>query len=260
MAPDLELALAAADTADRLTLSSFRRSSLAVETKPDSTPVTEVDRGTESAIRQLLARESPADAVVGEEMGRTGSGDRRWVIDPIDGTVNFIRGIPVWATLIALEVGGTMDVGVVSAPALGRRWWAQRGHGAFAGAPGRPGAPIRVSGIARLADAAVSAAGFGDFPQPERLLSLALKARHQRGFGDFWQHMLVAEGAFDIGIDPVCSLWDNAALQVIVTESGGKFTDLSGCPRPDGGSAVSSNGLFHDEVIAVLGGAGGGPE
>jgi histidinol-phosphatase len=257
MTPDLELALEAVDTADRVTLSAFRRASLAVERKADRTPVTEADRGAEAAVRQLISRERPSDGILGEEMGTTGDGDRRWVIDPIDGTVNFVRGLPVWATLVALEVDGVMDVGVVSAPALGRRWWAQRGHGAFAGPIGQAGGPIRVSSIANLAEAGISAGCVHHFVDPQRWVELASKVDHDRGFGDFWQHMLVAEGALEAALDPVDSIWDNAALQVIVEEAGGKFTDFSGVARVDGGSAVSSNGLVHDEVIAVL--SGGGP-
>jgi histidinol-phosphatase len=259
MALDLELALSACDLADRLTLSAFRRPTLAVETKLDLSPVTEADKGAELAIRQLIARERPADAVLGEEMGTTGHGDRRWVVDPIDGTVQFVHGIPVWATLLALEVGGVVEVGVVSAPALGRRWWARRGHGAYAGDPGDVGERISVSRVADIAQASISCGCIGDFPFPERLVELALKVKHDRGFGDFWQHMLVAEGACDAALDPIDSFWDIAALQVIVEEAGGKFTDFAGQRRLDGGNAVSSNGLVHDQVIAALSGAGPGP-
>jgi len=259
MALDLELALEACDLADRITLSAFRRPSLAVETKADQSPVTEADKATELAIRQLIGRERPADAVLGEEMGSTGRGERRWVVDPIDGTVQFVHGIPVWATLLALEVEGVMELGVVSAPALGRRWWARRGQGAYAGAPGDAGERISVSGVAGLAEASISCGCIRDFPFPERLVELAAKVRHDRGFGDFWQHMLVAEGACDAALDPVDSLWDIAALQVIVEEAGGRFTDFAGERRLDGGNAVSSNGLVHDYVIAALGGPGPGP-
>jgi histidinol-phosphatase len=251
---DLQLALRAADLADRITLPGFRRPSLQVETKPDHTPVSEADRGAEAAIRGLLARERPADSVLGEEAGSTGSGARRWVIDPIDGTVNFVRGIPVWATLIGLEVDGLMQVGVASAPALGRRWWALRGEGAFAAAPGEPGERIKVSTVADLAEAAISSSSARDFPDPERYLEVALRAGRDRGFGDFWSHVLVAEGACEAALDPVVSVWDVAALQVIVEEAGGKFTDFSGQSRLDGGSALSSNGLVHAEVIALLSG------
>ena len=154
------------------------------------------------------------------------------MIDPIDGTANFVRGVPVWATLIGLEVDGVMKVGVVSAPALGRRWWAERGNGAFAGPPGVPGRRIKVSDISQLADATVSSGSMGDFPNPARLVELTAKIKRDRGFGDFWSHMLVAEGACEVGLDPVVAIWDVAALQVIVEEAGGKFTDFSGADPP----------------------------
>lgn len=254
MSSDLELALAAADLADRITLSFFRLASLSVGTKPDDSPVSEADTAVEAAVRKLVANEKPVDAVVGEEMGASGEGDRRWIIDPIDGTVNFVHGIPVWATLIALEYGGTIQVGTVSAPALGRRWWAERGHGSFAGEPGGAGDPIRVSGTTDLAEATVSYGCIGDFLHPERVIALAARAKRDRGFGDFWQHMLVAEGCCDVAIDPVTSLWDNAALKVIVEEAGGKFSDFAGIARPDGGNSISTNGLVHDEIVSLLAG------
>lgn len=256
MGGDLDLALLAADMADAITLEAFRRPSLAVETKADSSPVTEADRGVEAMVRQLLAQERPGDAVLGEEMGgelgSTAENSRRWVVDPIDGTVNFVHGVPVWATLLGLEVDGVMTVGVVSAPALGRRWWAERGNGAFAGEPGGPGSPVNVSNIAQLADATVSSGSVGDFPDPGRAVELMTKVKRDRGFGDFWSHMLVAEGALEVGLDPVVAIWDVAALQVIVEEAGGKFTDFHGKARLDGGSAVSSNGLVHDDVVKFL--------
>jgi histidinol-phosphatase len=256
MATDLQLALRAADVADRLTISSFRRPSLVVQTKADLSPVTEADNAVEVAIRQLVAEEHPADAVLGEEMGSSGGGARRWFIDPIDGTVNFVRGIPVWATLVGLEVDGIMQVGVASAPALGRRWWASRGDGAFAGGPGQTGENIHVSSISSVAEATISCGGIGYFRAPERVARLAANAKRDRGFGDFWSHVLVAEGACEAGLDPVVSIWDIAPLQVIVEEAGGKFTDLHGQRRLDGGSALSSNGLVHDDIVAALAGAG----
>ena len=228
MGADLQLALVAADLADKITLEAFRRPSLAVEIKADETPVSEADRASEAAIRQLLGRERPKDAVLGEEMGGTGGSSRRWVLDPIDGTANFVRGVPVWATLIGLEVEGVMNVGVVSAPALGRRWWAERGHGAFAGPPGHPGQRIRVSEIAHLGEATISSGSVADFPDGARFLALSPGLKRDRGFGDFWSHMLVAEGACEAALDPVVAVWDVAALQVVVEEAGGKFTDFSG--------------------------------
>ena len=260
---DLHLALGLCDIADRITTAAFRRPGLAIETKPDLTPVTEADRGVEVALREELSRRRPGDAVLGEEFGLgEGSGHaasgRRWIVDPIDGTKNFVRGIPVWATLLALEEHGTLIAGVVSAPALGRRWWAGRGLGAFAGSPGgNDAARIRVSRVAALSDAQVSGASLSGWEErggPAGAVALALRCWRDRAFGDFWSHMLVAEGACEIALDPVVSLWDLAALQVIVEEAGGRFTDLAGVARADGGSAVSSNGLLHDEALAILNG------
>ena len=258
-AGDLELALQLCDIADRITSKAFRRPDLVVETKPDLTPVTEADREVELSIRDELAHCRPHDLIVGEEFGATGaqggaSGSRRWIIDPIDGTKNFVRGIPVWATLLALECDGRLIVGAVSAPALGRRWWASRGNGAFAGSPDN-GLPIRVSAVSDLADAQLSNGSLSGWEQrggPSRVVDLALRCWRDRAFGDFWSHMLVAEGGCEIALDPIVSLWDLAAIQVIVEEAGGRFTDLSGAPRPDGGSAISSNGILHDAALAIL--------
>jgi histidinol-phosphatase len=234
MNDDLRLALSLADAADAITMRSFQ-STFAVRTKADRTPVTEVDEAVERAIRATLERERPDDGIVGEEFGARGGAERRWIIDPIDGTKNFIRGIPVFGTLIALE----NRVGVISAPALHTRWWAARGEGAF-----RNGAPIRVSTIATLADAMIAS-----MEVDERYVALIRACGRARGFGDFWSHMLVAEGAAEIGIDPVVAHWDMAAVQVIVEEAGGRFTTLGGKARADGGSGLSTNGLLHDEVL-----------
>ena len=260
---DLRLALSLADSADAISISAFGRIDLLVETKADRTPVTEADRQVEQTVRARLSDSRPSDAVVGEEFGesrpdrdRSGpGGQRRWIVDPIDGTKNFVRRIPVWATLIALEEAGRVTVGVVSAPALGRRWWGGRGLGAFAGEPRGEGVAIRVSGVRDLADAHVSGSDLAAWDErggPSAFVDLATRCFWDRNFGDFWSHMLVAEGACDIGLDPVVSLWDLAALQVIVEEAGGRFTDLDGVARPDGGSAISSNGILHDEALAIL--------
>ena len=260
---DLQLALELCDIADRITTAAFRRPDLAVDTKPDLTPVTEADRGVELALREELQRRAPGDVVLGEEFGEgpgstAGGQSRRWIVDPVDGTKNFVRGIPVWATLLALEEEGSMTIGVVSAPALGRRWWAERGHGAYAGPPddAAGAAPITVSRVSSLADAQLSGgslSGWDERGGPDGVVELALRCWRDRAFGDFWSHMLVAEGACEIALDPVVSLWDLAAVQVIVEEAGGRFTDLGGTARADGGSAMSSNGLLHDEALAILG-------
>jgi histidinol-phosphatase len=250
MTDDLALALRLADAADALTLARFRALDLAVTQKPDLTPVSDADLAVEDAVRTLLARHRPDDAVLGEEHGTTGSGPRQWVLDPLDGTKSFVRGVPVWATLIALRVDGVTEVGVVSAPALGRRWWASRGGGAFAN-----GEPIRVSAVADIADASLSyssLSGWEEQGRLEGLLQLSRDCWRTRGLGDFWSHVLVAEGAVDASFEPEVSLWDTAPLQVIVEEAGGRFSDLSGQARPDGGSIVCSNGLLHEHVLARL--------
>lgn len=241
MSPDLSLALELADLADGIALSRFRARDLRVETKPDLSPVTEADTAVEQAIRTRLATDRPRDGVLGEEFAVVPAlkGGRRWIVDPIDGTRNYSRGIPVWATLIALEDDGVLQVGVVSAPALGRRWWAERGSGALA-----DGQPIRVSAVARVEDAVLC------FAVEQQLPEIATRCWHARGFGDFWAHMLVAEGAADGAIDAVgVSIWDLAAVRIVVEEAGGRFSDATGLARIDGRSAVSSNGLLHDELL-----------
>ena len=241
MGPDLELALRLADAADAISLPRFR-SGLAIETKPDLTPVTEADRAVEAELRRLLTEERPDDAVLGEEGGAAGAGSRRWIVDPIDGTRNYARGIPVWATLIALESDGVVSVGVVSAPALGRRWWAERGGGGYAN-----GEPMHVSAIGRVEEAVLSFSIENDVP------ALAHRAWHARGLGDFWAHMLVAEGAVDGAVDAIgISEWDVAAVQVIVEEAGGRFSGFDGVSRIDSGTAITSNGLLHEELLAAV--------
>jgi histidinol-phosphatase len=241
VSPDLELALELADAADAISLPGFR-SGLVVETKPDLTPVTEADRGVEAELRRLLAAERPGDAILGEEEGTSGEGMRRWILDPIDGTRNYARGVPVWATLLALEDAGVIRLGVVSAPALDRRWWAERGQGAFAG-----GERLAVSSVARVEDAVLS------FAYEDGVPDLARRAWHVRGLGDFWAHMLVAEGAVDGAVDASgVREWDLASVQVIVEEAGGRFSDFSGVPRIDGPGAITSNGLLHDDLLSSV--------
>jgi histidinol-phosphatase len=237
---DLDFALSLADLADSISLPRFRALDLRVETKADLSPVTDADRAVERALRERVAAERPGDGVFGEEEGDEG-GDVRWILDPIDGTRNFSRGIPVWATLIALERSGEVVCGVVSAPALGRRWWAARGEGAFA-----DGQPIRVSGIAALSEAVACATHARD------LVSLEPHAWHARGLGDFWQHVLVAEGSVDAAVDAELALWDYAAVSLVVTEAGGRCTALDGRPPRADEQVVSSNGLLHDDVLQRL--------
>jgi len=241
VSPDLELAFELADAADAISFLRFR-TGLAVETKPDLTPVTEADRAVESELRRLLSEKRPDDAILGEEGGVSGESSRRWILDPIDGTRNYTRGVPIWATLIALEESGTVQLGVISAPAFGRRWSAERGKGAFA-----DGERLAVSTVARVEDAVLS------FAYEDGVPDLASRAWHVRGFGDFWAHMLVAEGAVDGAIDAVgVSEWDLAAVQVIVEEAGGRFSDFSGVSRIDGRGAVTSNGLLHNELLRAV--------
>jgi histidinol-phosphatase len=247
MNADLHLALELADAADAITLKHFQSATLAVRTKLDMSPVSEADEAVERMIRERLASERPDDSIVGEEFGTTGTGLRRWILDPIDGTKNYVRGIPVYATLIGVEENGRLSAGVVSAPALGRRWWASRGEGAFCN-----GKAMRVSQLARLEDSHLTYDSVTDFDQhggAVRFLALLRRCVRARGFGDFWAHMLVAEGAVEIALEPAVAPWDMAAVQIIVEEAGGRFTDMRGNARYDGGSALSTNGLVHDAVL-----------
>jgi histidinol-phosphatase len=252
--PDLDLALALADDADAITTARYRARDLAVEAKPDLTPVTDADRAVEQAIRTRLAAERPDDAFRGEEFGVVGDGPREWVVDPIDGTKNFVRGVPVWATLIALVDDGEPVVGVVSAPALGRRWWAATGAGAHL-REGNAERRIAVSEVGRLEDASLSYASLSGWAQLGRrdgFLRLTDRVWRTRAFGDFWSYMLVAEGAVDLAAEPDLSLWDMAALAPIVTEAGGRFTDLDGVDGVHGGNAAASNGKLHRQFIEAL--------
>ncbi|BBX17749.1 histidinol-phosphatase [Mycolicibacterium duvalii] len=251
---DLDLALALADEADALTMQRFGAIDLRVQTKPDMTPATDADLDAEKLLRRRLSEHRPADSVFGEEFGgqRDLSG-RQWVIDPIDGTKNFVRGVPVWATLIALLDEGTPIVGVVSAPALGRRWWAAAGRGAHTSFGGRT-RPITVSAVADLDAASLSYSDLttGWDAARTRFVALTDAVWRVRGYGDFWSYCLVAEGAVDIAVEPEVKLWDLAPLDILVREAGGRFTDLADRPGPHGGSAVATNGLLHDAVLAAL--------
>ncbi|HEV7754559.1 MAG TPA: histidinol-phosphatase [Mycobacteriales bacterium] len=257
-ADDLALAHVLADTADSISMARFKALDLRIDTKPDLTPVSDADRAVEEAIRSTLGRARPRDAVLGEEFGSSGStgATRRWIVDPIDGTKNYIRGVPVWATLIALLDGDQPVAGLVSAPALGRRWWAALGGGAYTGRQRSSATPIRVSDISALGDASLSYSSLTGWEEGGRLggfLDLTRQVWRTRGFGDFYSYVLLAEGAVDIAAEPEVSLWDLAALVPIVTEAGGEFTDLSGRPGPAGGSAVATNGKLHEDVLALLG-------
>ena len=244
MGPDLTFALELADTADAITLRRFRALDLRVETKPDLTPVTEADKATEEAIRDLVARHRSGEGVLGEEHGDDG-GDVRWIVDPIDGTRNYVRGLPIWATLIALQREGRLETAVVSAPALHRRWWAARGEGAYAG-----GQRVRVSAVDRLEDCVVSTTEWQEMPAG--WAELAARAWVGRGFGDFWQHCLVAEGAVDIAAEPSLQVWDYSAVQLLVEEAGGRCSTFAGGAPTAGGSFLATNGLLHETAAAIL--------
>jgi histidinol-phosphatase len=269
---DLALAHALADLADAISLDRYQAQDLVIATKPDNTPVTDADRAVETAIREALATHRNTDGLVGEEFGSDkGTSGRYWVIDPIDGTKNFMRGVPTWATLIALvnvDSSGIEEVivGIASAPALARRWSAAKGHGAFVrfssgniddlsedlGASSNE-KKISVSKVAKLSDASISYSdfvGWGDRLEPfQKMLASAWRTR---GIGDFWSHMLVAEGAVDIAIEPKLAVWDMAALDIIVREAGGAFTNTAGQNGPFGGSGVSTNGVLHNAVVNGL--------
>lgn len=256
---DLTLAHRLADAADAITLKRFQALDLTVTTKPDNTPVTDADKSSEEAIRALLHAHRPDDGIVGEEFGNEGvEKNRYWVIDPIDGTKNFLRGVPTWATLIALiertpDGGQRTVVSVVSAPALFRRWSAHIGGGAFVTINRETTKRIRVSEVAKIEDASISYsdfAGWGEMLAPfQKLLSQAWRTR---GYGDFWSHMLVAEGALEAAVEPVLALWDMAALDLIVTEAGGVFSNTAGVPGPHGGNGVSTNAALHSFIIESL--------
>jgi len=255
---DLRLAHILADDADSLTTNRFKALDLHVVNKPDLSPVTDADKTVEEGIRRTLSRARPRDAVTGEEQGSSGHGQRRWIVDPIDGTKNFIRGVPVWATLIALAVDDEVVVGCVSAPQLNRRWWASKDGGAWTGRSLLKASACKVSDVSRLEDASLSYSSLSGWEERDRLddfLSLSRRCWRTRAYGDFWSYMLVAEGAVDIAAEPELEVYDMAALDVIVREAGGSFTSLDGTPGPYGGNALASNDRLHDQALAFLGAA-----
>jgi histidinol-phosphatase len=272
LSEDLTLALELADLADTVSLTRFRAVDLDVQTKPDRTPVTEADLAVERAIRDRLAAARPSDGILGEEFGSEGDTTRQWIIDPIDGTANFLRGVPVWGTLIALAIDGVPVVGAASAPAMGRRWWAARGMGAWtiasAGELGAsdqgadaasarfPGARrLRVSGVGQLADASLSFQSLAQWRHAghlDQLLALSERVWRDRAYGDLWSYALVAEGLIDITGEFDVKPYDLAALIPIVEEAGGRFTSIAGESGPWHGSSLATNGLLHDAVLAAL--------
>jgi len=256
---DLALAHRLADAADAITLARYQALDLTVTTKPDNTPVTDADKSAEDAIRALLHAHRPDDGIVGEEFGTQGTEKSRyWVIDPIDGTKNFLRGVPTWATLIGLmerDADGVekVVVGVVSAPALFRRWYAFEGGGAFVIVNKEVPKKISVSAVSSIEDASISHSdfiGWGDRLEPFNILMKS--AWRTRAHGDFWSHMLVAEGAVEVAAEPSLALWDMAALDIIVREAGGRFTNLDGVGGSLGGNGLSTNAALHDYVVDAL--------
>ena len=262
---DLQLALHLADIADEISTARFLSVDLHVETKPDLTPVSDADRAIEEKIRFILSTARPLDEIVGEEFGSGNRSGRHWVIDPIDGTKNFVRGVPVWASLIALMDGDDVLVGVVSAPALFRRWYASKNSGAFLQIIQNKSEiaatrKIKVSAVSKLEDASLSISTFASPTTGNRndgwgtlhtgLLALAEKVWRTRGYGDFWSHMLVAEGAVDCALEPKLALWDMAPLAIILSEAGGRFSDFRGVDGPNGKNGISTNGLLHEAVLS----------
>ena len=252
---DLSLALALAGDADLISFDRFKALDLVVTTKPDRTPVTDADRAVERSIRATIESARPTDSILGEEYGEAGSGSRQWIIDPIDGTANFLRGVPIWATLISLAIDGVPVVGVVSAPALGKRWWAATGHGAFGMAHGHEPQPLRVSGVSTLADASLSynnIQGWDAVGRLDQLVALQRQVWRARSIGDAWAYMLLAEGHLDVVGEWDLKPYDMAALVPIIEEAGGRFSSLDGHPGPWHGSGLATNGALHDAVLAVV--------
>jgi histidinol-phosphatase len=258
---DLALALRLADAADSISLARYQSIDLVVSTKPDNTPVTDADKASEEAIRALLKNHRPEDGIVGEEFGNDAGGAKRyWVIDPIDGTKNFLRGVPTWATLIGLiekqsDGSEVVVVGVVSAPALFRRWYASEGNGAFVSVNKAAPVKISVSQVSEIKDASIAYSDFIGWN--ERLApfqELMSQVWRTRGIGDFWSHMLVAEGAVDVAAEPSLAIWDMAALDIIVREAGGRFTNMAGIDGCLGGSGLSTNAAIHQKIVDKLNG------
>jgi histidinol-phosphatase len=255
LADDLALALAIAADVDLISIDRYRAQDLDVQLKPDRTQVTDADKRAERLVRDRLAASRPDDAILGEEFGTAGSGRRTWIVDPIDGTANFVRGVPVWGLLLALVVDGVPELGVVSAPALDRRWWGATGHGAWLREAGREPRRISVSGVDDLADAPLSynsLKGWDDAGRLERLTGLSRAVGRTRAFGDLWGYMLVAEGSVDIAGEFDLKPWDIAALVPVIREAGGTATDADGGAPLETGSLLVSNGRLHDAALGFV--------
>jgi histidinol-phosphatase len=255
LSDDLSLALALAADADHISLDRFQALDLVVTTKPDRTPVTDADQAVERSIRSGIEAARPGDSILGEEYGTHGDSNRQWIIDPIDGTANFLRGVPIWGTLIALAIDGVPVVGVVSSPALGKRWWAATGHGAWGQAAGHDAKPLAVSGVTDFADASLSynsLTGWDNAGYLDRVIALTRRVWRSRAIGDMWSYMLLAEGALDIVGECDLKPYDMAALIPIIEEAGGRFTAVTGEPGPWHGTALATNGLLHETALAAL--------
>jgi histidinol-phosphatase len=253
---DLALALKLADAADQISLPRFRALDLAVETKPDLSPVTDADKSVEQALAALVASERPEDAILGEEFGSSGQSSRKWIIDPIDGTANFVRGVPVWATLIALSIDGKPTVSVVSAPAMGSRWWAAPGIGSHSKSATGSERKLSVSKVSRLEDCSLSYNNLQLWQKsnllPE-LLTLSEKVWRTRAYGDFWSYMLLAEGSVDVVAEHDLKIYDIAALVPIIEQAGGSISDLKGPLTEKSSSVLATNSLLHSKVQGHFG-------
>ncbi len=261
---ELALALRLADAADAVTMARFDAADLDVQVKADATHVTEADLATERAIRDILSHERPNDGILGEEFGedagvasgtQPSGGTRQWIIDPIDGTANYLKGIPMWTTLIALAIDGVPRVGVASQPALGRRWWAATGLGAWTNTPSGEPARLAVSAVTNLAEASVSFQSIAQWDEVGRaddLLRLSRAVWRDRGYGDTWPYMLLAEGRLEFVAEFDVKEYDIAALVPIVTEAGGRFTDIDGADSISSRSSLATNGALHDDFLTLL--------
>jgi histidinol-phosphatase len=253
LASDLELALRLADAANSESLPRFDAGDLRISTKADRSHVTDADLATERALRAILAAERPADGIFGEEFGAEGDAQRQWIIDPIDGTANFMRGIPLWGTMICLAVDGVPQVGVVSMPALGRRWWASTGSGAWTAAHGGP-RRLATSQVASLDDAAVSFQSITQWADAGRLPALirvADRVWRDRAYGDVYAYMMLAEGRLEMVAEFDVKEYDIAAAVPIVREAGGAFTAFDGSDSISERSALATNGILHDAFLAL---------
>ena len=252
---DLKFALELADLADSVALPRFRAADLTIETKPDRTFVTDADQAVEAAIRRRIEEQRPEDSFFGEESGRAERGSRRWVIDPIDGTSNFLRGVPNWAALISLEVDEVPTVGVVSAPAFGARWWAELGGGAWGQQHGEQPRRLQVSGVKDLEHASLSFQSIAQWDLEgylNPLIALSRAVWRDRAYGDMWSYMLLAEGLVDIVAEFDVKPYDLSALVPIVREAGGRFTDIDGAENAWNGSSLATNGALHNAVLEVI--------